>query len=186
MINELFYILYVFQVFQTWHVFYTWSTSPLRSLPFQVLRSLLLTHMGPSGAFSPCHLAPACFSSPTVSLCRTHTPGPLLCKFWSRWGEDVAEAGEPGPCDEIAQHRAVFILTSYASVRAQEWSLALLLGVSVFGSSKAVSGDTDGFWESEGNKIEKHWSSWYVVSFSSGENWLPTTHWGSVASGSMS
>lgn len=101
MINELFYILYVFQVFETWHVFYTWSTSPLRLLPFQVLRSLLLTHMGPSWSFSPCRLAPACFSSPTVSLYRTHIPGPLLCKFWSRWGEDVAEAGEPGPCEGV-------------------------------------------------------------------------------------
>lgn len=120
MINELFYILYVFQVFKTWRVFYPWSTSPLRLLPFQVLRSLLLTHMGLSGSFSPCHLAPACFSSPTVSLCRTHTPGPLLCKFWSRCGRGCGRGWMESPapvkeCEEIAQHRAVFILTFYAS-----------------------------------------------------------------------
>lgn len=155
------YFTFFFRAFETWHVFCTWSTSQFGLLTFQVLRSHMWTQIGLSRSLSPCSLAPACFLNLIVSLssCGTHIPNLSLCNFlcevWERMWQRVENPTPGKEFSEIAQQSHLHLPFYPAELSGVE----PLLRRWPWGSPSLVCSSrvTHDFWESEGNKMEKHW-----------------------------
>lgn len=140
MINELFYILFFFfQVFKTWHVFYSWSASQFRLLTFQVLRSHMLAQIGPSRSLSSCSLSPAWFSIRIVCVSVGHILRILLSlSFWARCGRGCGRGWRTSPLRRSLRKKPNTEPFSFYPAllpgfpAAREWSPCFALGLGGF------------------------------------------------------